>query len=96
MDDLIKILQKIESLVQMQYDSKEYLENGYSVFPYNYISKDTKVFIVNSKSDFDVIDNLDVDVEGLDLCDVILTLHAQGLLKDSEVRLLSKQGDFCG
>ena len=87
MNSLIKILQKIESLIQMQYDSKEYLENGNSVFSYNGNSKNTETFIPCSESDFDIIDNLIVDVEGLDLCDVVLTLHAQGLLKDKEVKL---------
>ncbi|MCK9442796.1 MAG: hypothetical protein M0Q13_15415 [Methanothrix sp.] len=86
--DIIKILQKIETIIQMQYDSKEYLESKFSIFPYFGNSKDTKTFIINLNSDFDIIDNFVIDMEGLDLCDVTLTLHSLGFLNKKEVIVL--------
>jgi hypothetical protein len=89
MDELIKVLQKIEYITQMQYDSKEYLENNYSIFPYNGNSNNSKLFLMGSYTDFDILDkNCDIDLDKSDLSEIVDCLFSQGLLKNKEVKIL--------
>ena len=89
MDKVIKVLQKIENITQMQYDSKEYLESNFSIFPYDGNSKDSKLFLTGSYTNFNLLnDNFDIDLDKSDLSEIVSYLFTQGLLKNNEIKIL--------
>ena len=91
-DKIIELLQKIETITQMQFDCKEYLENGCSVYS-NIKGEDSEysnLFYTGSYTDFDKLDKtLEIDLNGCDLEEVILTLFSNGFLNNNDIKLLT-------
>lgn len=90
-DKIIEAIQEIERITQMQFDNKVYIEGGYSIYPNGKMNKDySDLFFTGAYTNFDELDEvLDIDLNGCDLDEVVLTLAAHGLLDKKYVKALT-------